>query len=528
MAQSDTPFETSVRDIINTVFKHKVKLLLVALAVFLGVAAYTFLVQELYQSEAKILVRPGRETLETDPTVTSPLAVLRSVESEVRSEASLLRNQELVRRTLLTLMEEHDLGDGFLDDMDVVVLEDGTLQAEVRRARGIMRGIMSGFNSLLVAVDILPERTPLQKAIQDMSDSLEVEVERNSQIITVTYDAPGPELAQYVLQVMMTLYYQDHIDTYGSQAGPEFFEGRLATTEAELELAENTLREFRTANGVISLQAQKEALLERINQLEGDTSNIGANVEGSQARLAALEEAIAGRRPVTEVSRVTRNVNPVRDNLQESLANLRVDLQGALARFPDDHREVVRLRKQNGEIEGIRSTCERNRNEITTGVNDTYKDLDLAIQQERAEFQAAQAAYRVLRNDLDNARARLDQLGDIEVELTTLEREVELAREEYADARDSLNRARKSVELDEAAVSNIETVQPPTLPTGTVFPNKPLNLGLGILLGLLAGLFVVFLIEYFDDRLSSREKVARKLGVPALAAISDQEYKACT
>ena len=58
----------SLRDMLYLVFRHKVKIVSVFAAVFGLVVLYTYVVQEVYRSDAKLLIRLGRENLSVDPT----------------------------------------------------------------------------------------------------------------------------------------------------------------------------------------------------------------------------------------------------------------------------------------------------------------------------------------------------------------------------------------------------------------------------------------------------------------------------
>ena len=65
-------------------------------------------------------------------------------------------------------------------------------------------------------------------------------------------------------------------------------------------------------------------------------------------------------------------------------------------------------------------------------------------------------------------------------------------------------------------VSVVDAAVPPSLP---VSRNKKLNLALALVLGLLVGLGLAFLQDYFDRSIHDPEQLAREIGVPVLATV---------
>ena len=63
--------ERSLRDLYYVLFRHRRKIFLFFAAVVVTVTVGTFMSPEIYRSEAKLLVRLGRESVSLDPTATT-------------------------------------------------------------------------------------------------------------------------------------------------------------------------------------------------------------------------------------------------------------------------------------------------------------------------------------------------------------------------------------------------------------------------------------------------------------------------
>ncbi|MBI1318120.1 MAG: hypothetical protein GC168_04100 [Candidatus Hydrogenedens sp.] len=519
MANAPKLFDFSMRDILYVVFRHKGKILLVTLLVLAGVTAYTYLVPELYTSEAQVFVRLGRESLGVDPTISGPTtAMLTNREAEVRSEVAILKNRSLFEK----LLAEHGES-ALMPAADTAAA--GGIKGIVRQVR---KGVRGAVNGVLYALDLKTKLEPQEEAIVMAMDNLDVEVERNTSILTVKYDAYGAELAQQTLTQLMQLYLAEHIDVHASLAGPEFFEQRADELASALAAAEAELDQFRVENKIVHLQSQKDALLERINSVIMDSRNVKAERDGSKARLASLEEALAktSERHNTEIR--TMNVNPVRDNLKQVVAELEIQEAEMAALYPDTHRPLQMLRDQIARTNATIDAEEKSRTEVVSAIDTKFQDLSVAVAEERAQYMAKQAAFDSLGNTLEEAQSELDRLAGLETELSRLERNVDVAATEYRDYRGNVKRSKINAALDAENISNLSIVQQPTRPVEPSYPNKLLNIGLGILVGLFSGLLLAFLLDYLDDSLNTTDQAERRLGVPVLAALSKEDYDACT
>src|SRR3989304_8232729 len=94
--------EKSSRDLYYVLFRHKWKVVLFFLAVMVTVTVGTLLTPKSYQSEAKIMVRLGRESVSLDPTATtgSVISVGQSRENEVKSGLGILKSKDLVEKVV--------------------------------------------------------------------------------------------------------------------------------------------------------------------------------------------------------------------------------------------------------------------------------------------------------------------------------------------------------------------------------------------------------------------------------------------
>jgi capsular polysaccharide biosynthesis protein len=68
-------------------------------------------------------------------------------------------------------------------------------------------------------------------------------------------------------------------------------------------------------------------------------------------------------------------------------------------------------------------------------------------------------------------------------------------------------------------MDNVQIIDEAPLPLTPVSPNRPRNLVLGILVGLMLGLGIAVLIEYLDRSIKTEEQITELIGIPVLASV---------
>jgi capsular polysaccharide biosynthesis protein len=71
--------------------------------------------------------------------------------------------------------------------------------------------------------------------------------------------------------------------------------------------------------------------------------------------------------------------------------------------------------------------------------------------------------------------------------------------------------------------TSIEILDQPELPENPVSPNKKLNVAIAFFLGLMVSIGLVFVIEYMDNTVKTKEDVEKILGLPVIGLIPEHE-----
>jgi capsular polysaccharide biosynthesis protein len=68
-----------------------------------------------------------------------------------------------------------------------------------------------------------------------------------------------------------------------------------------------------------------------------------------------------------------------------------------------------------------------------------------------------------------------------------------------------------------------EVIDKATMPQSPIKPNKVMNVAIATVLGVMIGLFLVFLLEYMDTKMKKPEDITKHLELPILGVIPNED-----
>lgn len=93
-------------------------------------------------------------------------------------------------------------------------------------------------------------------------------------------------------------------------------------------------------------------------------------------------------------------------------------------------------------------------------------------------------------------------------------------------ARDIANEIPKVFEKEAKRITkanDIQVIDKAILPENPIKPNKMMNVAIAAVLGMMIGLFVVFLIEYLDNKLKTPQDIEKHLGLSVIGVIPNED-----
>jgi capsular exopolysaccharide synthesis family protein len=489
----ERPHERSLRDLYYVFFRHKWKALLFFLAIIATVVVCTFLSDNIYRSEAKLLVRIGRETVTLDPTATTGtiIPVAQSRESEIGTELEIIRSQGIAEEVV-----------------DSVGLEAFISPLEGPRKQG-----------LLERLGLTAPLSNREAAVLSVMDKLEVDIQKTSWVIGISYEAKNPQLAQKVLSTFIDRYLEKHIEVHRTHGSYQFFTQESNQLRNKLLEAESQLQGLMNQTGISSLDEQRSAILDRISTLRAEIDSTESDLAASRAKAQELQKNLVDTPDLVVTGATVGLPNAAADSMRSKLYELQLLEQDLVSKFEPESRQVQDVRRQIAAAQVLLDQENQARSTLTKGLNATYQEIQSAMLTEQANISSFQARVNEMKSKLELAKAELKTLNDNSIKITSLEREVEIQEENYRKYSVNLEQARIDDALETGKISNINVVQSATLPIEPVRPNKALNLMVGLLFGIFGGVAIAFFSEYLDHSIKTPDEVEQKLQLPAIACI---------
>jgi len=230
--------EPSPIDLGQFVLRHRGKVLITFVIGMALTLAYLSLAKRVFQSEAKLLVRNGRETITLDPTATTGqyVAVGESRDSEMHAVEELLTSRGLAEKIV-----------------------DRFGPARILEKRAGTRSVGERL-SWLDAYNLNPLRvySIRDKAVKALGKNLGVSAGKKSNVLSVSYKSEDPELAHDVLEALLVTAREDHLRVHRTSGSQQFFESQRGLLSGELGQQEQQLRQFKDDHGLATLAVQRQ------------------------------------------------------------------------------------------------------------------------------------------------------------------------------------------------------------------------------------------------------------------------------
>lgn len=317
----------------------------------------------------------------------------------------------------------------------------------------------------------------------------------SNNILSLNFSTPNSKVGEMILNQWMNEYQQAGLEDKRMVAikALDFIDQQLDTVKVELGGVEKNLQIFREQSSVYNPEQQSENYFKSLSDFETETIKVEAKLEN----VKYLSRYIAdGKSPNRQVGAVLGIDEP-------SLA------------------EQIRL-FNNYQLE--RETLLK----TTTPSNPTVQSLDGAIQKLRSDIltnlRNIQGAYEAALRGLSEKRAmrgkEISQMPGKERKLLDIARRQKILEELYSFL---LQRKLETSISSASTISSVKVIEPAESSSGPVEPNRRKIFLLAFVLGAALPLAVIFLFEYFNDKVVERSEIQNSTSAPIVGEVGHSD-----
>lgn len=499
-----------IGDFVRALFRNKKKVLFVPLLILSFAALVILVAPREYQSEAKLFMQIGRESVKLDPTATTGDTI--SVQSNDRDAEIVTVMESLKSRGTIGKVVER-LGP------EVVLGRSGVGEQQSNFLVNALRSAMGTAIGLVRSIDPISDR---ERAIITVERGLEIEAESDSTLITAIYEAETPELAQLVAQTLIDVYREEHLRLHSTTGSREFFTQQRDELQQQLDDAVVALRDAKNRMGVVSIEARRGTLESRMGSIELSLYENIQQLAATRARVADIRKQLAAT-PERMVAKETTVPNTGTDLLRDQVFELEVLMLDQQAKYSDDHPALRATKDQLNQARAMLEDESRDRRETTNDINPNHRTLSLALATEESSLAGIVAQNDKLTEQRDAVADDLKKLNEFELEIDQLNRQAQLARTNFFRYAEKFEKARMDEELDDNAFSNAKVSQPATLAEKPVSPNKLLIAALSVLLSGFSVVSMVLVSEKLNNPIYKEEQLEDALQLPVFGVVPDEK-----
>lgn len=510
---------SSVVDFVRVLFRWKKMIAIFFTTVVLVTLLVTLSSPDIYQSEATILIKAGRENTLLSPTTTigQTTTVRRDYINEINSEIQILKSRDLATKTVTNLgveafkVDTNDFG-------QTVSKINGVIKKSMNRVVAGVKGVFLSDDPDLYTEIVSTEEIKKDEVVKKIMKKFTCEAINESNVIVLRYESNTPEMASAVLSEWISNYLEKHMSVHRTKGSYEFFKNQTETLGTNLEKTAKDLKSIKNITGISSLEKQRTILIERIESLQNYLNTVNTELAGKTKKVMLLDENLDDV-PKTIIREERKgSASSAVEELRKQIYILNLEEQELLSKFSEESVPITEIRRRLKSAEELLVNAEVYQ-EVTSGINDMYKQIEMDIMFERAEIVSLQETAKKIDAQLKAAKKELKILNDYEIEITSLEREFEIEEANYKKYVEGKEQARIDSELESGKLSNISIAQECTVPIEPIKPRRGMYLGFGVFVGIFGSVGLALFREYLSHTFVSPEDVEKLLGIPILGTL---------
>lgn len=352
----------------------------------------------------------------------------------------------------------------------------------------------------------LDREPPYSKAVDPIETFLNqvaIDPIKGSHLVSISFNHHDPQEAAQIANTIAETYIEENLlaKQNASDEAIKWLSNQEKELDKKMQDSELALQGFMEKNNILSFEERQSIIEKRI------TSLTTAYADARQKRIEA--ESLYNRVKLYAVS--SEKSQSIPDVLKNDLIQ---ELKSKQFEYERERTELAQKYKEKhpamtsviDQLDLVEKRLNSEINRIVRGVEAQY-----LVEKDREEAFVA---------ELETIKLDKRELDKKEIDFKSLEREV-IANRNLFDVLQQ--RAKETEIIGKLRANNVRIIDRAEAPLYPISPRKRLNVALGMILGVLGGIGLIFFFEFVDNTIKNTEDIENTTGLPFLGIIPSFE-----
>lgn len=472
-----------------------------------------FVLPAKYESQARLLVKPGRET-STVPIELSDrpsMIVPNTLRDTTADEEKMLTAHSIAQKVAAA----------YLNELANAPPPEGLWKNIKRTIKHGISAVGEGIHYVFEAVGLTEAQTPAERLAGSLEKSLSATHGAGSSVIEVSFTWDDPVIAQKILNTWLDIYQQERVRPLGRNSLYTFYEGQGKKVDQQIDQYKAKITKLQNEIGAVNVQQRIETLSRRLDTLQTQYFESSSELDSLRQGTGNISRQIDGLPGEITTQREVA-LNPNQLDLKSKLNELQLKRANDLRTFLEDSQPIKALDESIAQLkQQIAKEPARLQRSEHHEPNALVVTLKQNLQQKRVRMTELGALVADQERQINKTKAELQRAVAAEPDINKLQHQLAVTQKNYAFYLENLERSRIDGALDKSRISNVSLMEEPTFSPGRAFPKASTILLAAVPAGILAGMFVLYLCYLLDMRIHDGGRVEKVFGVPLWSTVPD-------
>lgn len=343
------------------------------------------------------------------------------------------------------------------------------------------------------------DRLRMEKVTTSFLRRLTVEPKRNTQLVTVSFEAMSPQLAADAANAVVEEYISSQTEARVqlTSRATSWLTERLDTLRVKLEESEQALQEFREAEDLVDISGVRSLAGQDLNGMTQQLQVMRQELN----QVASLYEQVQDSDPLDLANVPEILSNPMIQEIKRSEAAASRNVAELSRRYGPKHPQMI---DANNALQMVREQLRKEVGNLTDSIENRYLNAQARVRAQERALEAAKAEYQ----DVSRKEVRYEELKG----------QAQVNRDLFNAFLTRVNETRETSGFDSAAATLADPAVPPLDP---VKPNKRMLVAGALAAALFFSLFLAIVLDFLHVGVRSPDDVEIYLGQRLVGLLPD-------